>query len=178
MDKTLIIAILGPILLTFGGIITWLLKSKREDVLLSEERTREFKIKTYEALLEPFVTVFTFTLKDYQKQKGINKLLTLEYRKAAFNLMTFGSDEVVQSYNKIMQTFYNLDANELGDQEYAEIMLAVFSEFLLNIRKDLYTRKTNLKRSELVEFMLNDIETYRDNIDKMIIKNKTFANRG
>ncbi|MDP2541166.1 hypothetical protein V1T75_11635 [Tenacibaculum sp. FZY0031] len=169
MDKTLIITILSPILITVGGLITWFFKSKREDTLIAEEKTREFKIKTYETLLEPFITVFTFTLKENQKQKGINKLLSLEYRKAAFNLTTFGSDEVVKSYNNIMQAFFNIKAEDYEDEgegeEYAVIMLTYLSDLLLNIRKDLYTKKTDLARSEMLAFMINDIEKHKNRID-------------
>lgn len=109
MDKALIIALISPILITIGGLITWFFKSKREDILLAEEKTRDFKIKTYETLLEPFIVVFTFNLRENQKQKGVNKLLSLEYRKAAFNLNTFGSDEVVKSYNLLTQAFLKLN---------------------------------------------------------------------
>lgn len=167
MDKTLIIALISPILITIGGLISWFFKSKREDILLAEEKTRDFKIKTYETLLEPFIVVFTFTLKENQKQKGINKLLSLEYRKAAFNLTTFGSDEVVKSYNRIMQAFFNIKSEDFedDDEEYAVIMLTHLSDLLLNIRKDLYTKKTNLKRSEMLEFMINDIEKHQFRIN-------------
>ena len=175
-DKTLIVAILSPTIITIGGLITWYLKSKREDVIIAEEKTRNFKIKTYETLLEPFITVFTFTLSDKMKEKGINKLLSLEYRKAAFNLMTFGSDEVVKSYNQLMQAFYKLNLESFEeDEEYAIIMLSCFSDLMLNIRKDLYTKHTDLKRSEMIEFMITDIEKYKSKINKMNIKS-TFAN--
>jgi len=167
MNSTIIIAVLGPILLTTGGLITWFFKSKREDTLIAEEKTREFKIKTYETLLEPFITVFTFTLNDNQKQKGINKLLSLDYRKAAFNLTTFGSDEVVKSYNNIMQAFFNIKSEDFADddEEYAIIMLTYLSDLLLNIRKDLYTKKTDLVRSEMLAFMINDIDKHQHRIN-------------
>lgn len=167
MNSTIIIAVLGPILLTIGGLITWFFKSKREDTLIAEEKTREFKIKTYETLLEPFITVFTFTLNENQKQKGINKLLSLDYRKAAFNLTTFGSDEVVKSYNNIMQAFFNIKSEDFADddEEYAVIMLTYLSDLLLNIRKDLYTKKTDLVRSEMLAFMINDIDKHQHRIN-------------
>ncbi|MEO8233961.1 MAG: hypothetical protein ABI549_00980 [Flavobacterium sp.] len=117
-------------------------------------------------MLEQFITVFTFTLTEKQKQTGIDKLKTLEYRKSSFNLMTFGSDEVVKSFNKIMQAFYTIDASQFeDDEEYALIMLTLISDLLLNIRKDLYTKKTKLKRSEMLEFMINDIKKYEEKIN-------------
>lgn len=166
MENTLILAIASPILITIGGLITWFVKSKKDDVLLSEEKSREFKIKTYEELLEPFITVFTFALPEKEKQIGINKLTSLEYRKAGFNLMTFGSDDVVKSYNKIMQAFFTINAKDFSDdEEYAIIMLSLISDLLLNIRKDLYTKKTKLKRSEMLEPMINDIKKYEEKIN-------------
>ena len=166
MNNTLIIALLSPILITIGGLVTWFFKSKREDTLLAQERTREFKIKTYETLLEPIIIAFTFTLNEKKKTQGINKLHSLEYRKAAFNLMTFGSDEVVKSYNKIMQSFFNTNSEDFDDEEeYAVVMLTYISDLMKNIRKDLYTKKTNLKRSEFLEFMINDIEKHKERIN-------------
>ncbi|WP_395054352.1 hypothetical protein [Flavobacterium sp.] len=166
MDKTFILAIASPIFITIGGLLTWFIKSKKDDILLSEEKSREFKIKTYEELLEPFITVFTFALPEEEKQIGIKKLSSLEYRKSGFNLMTFGSDEVVKSYNKIMQAFFTLNTKDFTDDaEYAIIMLSLISDLLLNIRKDLYTKKTKLKRSEMLEPMITDIKKYEEIIN-------------
>ena len=164
MGTNLIFAILSPILLTIGGIISWLIKTKKEELHTQEEKAREEKLKTYEVLLEPYIIAFTFTISEKDKEKGINKIKTLEYRKAAFNLMTFGSDEVVRSFNKIMQGFYtapsDMDKSELGFSH-----LKNFSELLLVIRKDLYAKNTKLKRSEMLEFMMNDLEKYRVKFD-------------
>ncbi len=91
----------------------------------------------------------------------------IDYRRAAFNLMTFGSDDVVRAYNKLMQTFFNRKPEHFKDNiEYGEHILRVFSDLLLTIRKDLYTKRTRLKRSEMIEFMLTDIENHRKQIDK------------
>ena len=99
MNQTLIIAILSPILITIGGIISWMIKSKKEEVLNAEAKSREFKIETYKTLLEPFIATLTFTLPEKVKQKEINKLTTLEYKKTVFDLTTFGSDESIKIFN-------------------------------------------------------------------------------
>jgi hypothetical protein len=171
MNQTLIIAILTPILLTLGGIISWGLKAKREESLNSEAKSREYKINTYKLLLEPFIATFTFTLPEKVKQKEINKLTTLEYKKAVFDLTTFGSDEAIKIFNKIMQTFYHADEykDENGEQtsDYGNRLIALLSEFLLQIRKDLYSKKTKLKRSEMLEFMITDMDKTKHTINKM-----------
>lgn len=79
--------------------------------------------------------------------------------------MTFGSDDVVKSYNKIMQAFYTIEAKDLDSEEYAIIMLSLISDLLLNIRKDLYTKTTKLNRSEMLEPMINDIKKYEEIIN-------------
>ena len=72
MNQTLLIAILSPILITIGGIVSWILKSKKEEVLNAESKSREFKIETYKKLLEPFIATLTFTLPEKIKHKEIN----------------------------------------------------------------------------------------------------------
>jgi len=171
MNQTLIIAVLSPIFLTVGGIVSWIIKSKKEDVLNSEAKSREFKIETYKTLLEPFIATMTFTLSEKVKQKEINKLTTLEYKKAVFDLTTFGSDKAIQIFNKIMQTFFHSDIykDENGEytSDYGNRLIALLSELLLQIRKDLYTKKTKLKRSEMLEFMITDMEQTKDIINEM-----------
>lgn len=171
MNETLIIAILSPILLTIGGIISWIIKTKKEEVLNAEAKSRDFKIETYKTLLEPFIATMTFTLSDKVKQKEINKLTTLEYKKAVFDLTTFGSDKAIQIFNKIMQTFFHSDKfrddNGNYKSEYGNRLIALVSELLLQIRKDLYSKRTGLQRSEMLEFMITDIETTKGIINKM-----------
>ena len=168
MDTSLIIAIISPVLITVGGLISWLIKSRKEELLALEERAREHKLKTYEMLLEPFIGAFTFTLTPEEKDKFYQKMHTVEYRQAAINLISFGSDEVVRSYNKIMQDFFNPPINKSGEnkEEYALLHLKNFADFLLNIRKDLYDKRSNLKRSETLEFMITDVEKHRKIFDK------------
>lgn len=171
MNQTLLIAILSPILITVGGIVSWILKSKKEEILNAESKSREFKIETYKKLLEPFIATLTFTLPEKVKQKEIDKLTTLEYKKAVFDLTTFGSDKAIQIFNKIMQTFFHSDKykDENGNYgpEYGNRLLALISELFLQIRKDLYTKRTKLKRSEMLEFMITDMKMNERLINEM-----------
>jgi hypothetical protein len=167
MDTAVLIAIISPLLLTIGGWLTWMLKAKREESLAQEEKTRQFRINTYETLLEPYYGLFTFNLPEKLKDKEIQKIATIEYKKAAFNLTTFGSDEVVRSFNDLMQTYYHKRVDQFPNKtDFGVHMLRVFSNFLLAIRKDLYSKNTKLKRSQLVEFMITDIDNYRNTVDK------------
>ncbi len=171
MVKELVIVFAAQIIIFGGGLITWYLKSKREDKLLAEERTRDFKIETYRTLLEPYIILFTFTASKREKDDGSKKLLSVKYKTAAFNLTTFGSDQVVRSFNVLMQSMFNADVDNIreDDNSYSVIMLSLIADFLLSIRMDLYTSNTKLERSEMIEFFITDIDNYRDAIDALKI---------
>jgi hypothetical protein len=170
MNNTLLIALLTPILMAFTGIITWYIKTRKEEILNIELRSREFKIKTYKALLEPYVALWITSLSQEQKQNEIKKVLTIEYKNTIFDLMTFGSDEVINIFNKIMQTAYHQESYKKKgmnmQDEYSIRFLSLFSELLLRIRKDLYSKKTKLQRSEMIENMITDIENYKEQINR------------
>jgi hypothetical protein len=160
MTDTVLIAILSPILITVGGLITWFLKSRKESLLLIEERSREKRMNTYKEILDPFIILITHTASKNEKEKATNTISSSNYKKAAFDLITFGSDETVRCYNSMMQYVFNAQNNDTVE------LLRLFTDLILNIRKDLYSKKTKLKRSEVLEFTLTDIEKYRKSIDK------------
>jgi len=173
MNEAVMIAILSPILLTIGGLITWIIKSKKEETLNAEAKSREYKIDTYKTLLNPFIATFTTTMPEKYRQKEIDKIKTLEFKKAAFDLTTFGSDRAIQVFNKIMQTFYHSDEFKKGDGdldiEDGNRLIALISEFLLVIRKDLYSKSTKLNRSEMLEFMITDMNENAKQINSIKI---------
>lgn len=173
MNETILIAILSPILLTIGGIISWIIKSKKEETLNAEAKSREYKIETYKTLLNPFIATFTTTIPQKSREKEISKIKTLEFKKAAFDLTTFGSDKSIKVFNKIMQTFYHADEFKNDDGyynvEYGNRLIALISEFLLVIRKDLYSKSTKLKRSEMLEFMITDMNKNAEKINSLKI---------
>jgi hypothetical protein len=171
MNETLLLALLSPVLLTVGGIISWIIKSKKEEIINAEEKSREFKLETYKKLLEPFVATFTNTIDQKIRKKEIDKIKTLEYKRAIFDLTTFGSDKAIQIFNKIMQTFYRADEykDDNGEYsvEYGNRLIALISELMLQIRKDLYSKRTKLKRSEMLEFMITDMKNTEELINNM-----------
>lgn len=174
LNDTNLISILSPILLTIGGIVSWLLKSKKEETLNAEIRSREYKIQTYKTLLNPFIATLTTTILEKNRQKEIDKIKTLEYKKASFDLTTFGSDRAIKIFNKIMQTFYHSDEfrddnGNFDKENYGNRLIALMSEFLLVIRKDLYKSNTKLNRSEMLEFMITDMRESAKQINDMKI---------
>ncbi len=102
-------------------------------------------------------------------------IFSKERKEGVFDLTTFGSDEAIRIFNKIMQTFFHSknykDENGENTPEYGNRLIALISEFLLQIRKDLYSKKTKLKRSEMLEFMITDMGKTKDLINKMNFNN-------
>ncbi|MEQ9285920.1 MAG: hypothetical protein RIG77_03365 [Cyclobacteriaceae bacterium] len=106
MNQTILLAILSPILVTTGGLITWFMKSRKDSLLAIEERAKEKRLKTYEIITEPLIMMLGSRGSTKTEQKASTMILSIEYKKAGFNLITFGSDEMVRTYNKMMQHFY------------------------------------------------------------------------
>lgn len=162
--NTILIASISPLLVVTGGIITWFLKTRKETLILAEERSREKRLETYKKILDPYIVIITPKAKQSEKEKALAKITTVEYKRASFDLITFGSDQTVRSYNNLMQYFFK-DKTESLDKSQLEV-IRHFAELVLNIRKDLYSKKTRLKRSETIEFTITDMYNHRDWLDK------------
>lgn len=80
-------------------------------------------------------------------------------------MTSFGSDLPLKIVSQIMQTFFHSEKyreeNGAYSEEYEIRLLALISELLLQIRKDIYSSKTKLKRAGMVEFMLIDMKESR-----------------
>jgi hypothetical protein len=159
MDNSILVTFLSPILITLGGIISWLIKSKKESLQLAEQLSREKRLETYKKILDPYLTVLTPLATAEEKEEALRIIPSSKYKKTAFDLVTFGSDETVRCFNKLMQHAYINAGQEKNNTD----ILILFSDFILNIRKDLYSKKTKLKNYETLEFTVTDI---KDHIDK------------
>lgn len=160
MENTTLIALLSPILLTVGGIISWFLKSRNESLQLAEQLSREKRLETYKIILDPYLVILSPHASKELKDEATKRLLSVNYKKASFDLVTFGSDNTVRSFNKLMQYPFNKLTNDDLD------IIVLFSEFTLNVRKDLYSKKTKLDSSETLEFTITDIKNYKDKFKK------------
>lgn len=155
---TLITALGAPILVFIGGLISWFFKTKKEELKAIEERALEKRIDTYNKILNPFIILFAAKENQKMKDKALDEITSIDYRKAGFNLITFGSDEMVNAYNEMMQGFYKGEASENPNETMKK-----FANFLLSIRKDVYNKDTKLKNWDMLKFMITDIEKIVNN---------------
>jgi len=144
--------ILGPtILVIVGGIITWFIKAKIEELRSVEEKLRDKQRKIYVQILEPYIRLFTDTSEQGIK-KAIREITSYEYRKTAFELALFGADAVVRAYNELLQHAYKVESGQ--EQRDHNKILQIMGRFLLEIRKSLGNKRTKLKDAEMLEAMI------------------------
>jgi hypothetical protein len=147
--------IIGPTLLvTIGGLITWFLKSRKEELQAIEERALERRIEIYNKIMFPIIQLLSSSTNQTILDKATKTIKSVEYRQAAFNLITFGSDELVNSYNEMMQAFYKSE-----EEQNPKKLMEKLASFILHIRKDVYNKNTKLDKWDTLKFMITDIET-------------------
>ena len=147
--------ILPTLLVVATALITWFLKDKSEKLKFQREKLIEEKRKNYEKILEPIIRVFVVAKNKAEMAKAIKQIQSYDYKKSAFQLMLFGSDNVVNAYNDYFQYLYK---NESSLDPI--VMLNSLGKVILEIRKDLGNDKTALKEFDMLRFMIPDIDKF------------------
>jgi hypothetical protein len=149
--------VLGPtLLMVLGGIITWFTKSKIEELHAIQEKLREERRKTYAQILDPYIRLFS-DIKGKGPEKALEKITSYDYKKTAFDLNLFGSDEVVCAYNNLMKHSYEVEVT--GNKDPKE-MMSLWGTLLLEIRKSLGNKDTKLKKFDMLRAMVKDIDKF------------------
>ena len=171
---TTIGAIATPIVVAILGIFAWRVKVSYERQTKLQENLQTDRIKIYNEILEPFIILFmsddawNADPKNRSKNKSKNEiavpmLLSLEYKRNAFRMALLGTDEVVRSYNNLMQYFFSQSEqpSDLSPEEKGKEMIALVGSFLLEIRKSMGNEATDLDRWEMLEWFITDARRYR-----------------
>lgn len=182
LDTTSAIATLvTPFLLLGLGGLGWLIKSKVQASQVKvesrdarirelEDRLREDRIKTYNAILEPFFLLFTseeaFAKDPKFRNKNKNdlamtRMLSVEYREVGFKLSLVANDSVVRAYNKLMQYFYHTEKDPRPIDEKVCDWIALMGGLLLEIRKSMGNESSALDRWEMVEWFMTDASSLK-----------------
>lgn len=164
-------SIATPIVLLALAAIGWIFRSRVERRFALEDKLRDDRVETYYQILEPYIIMFMADAawnsdpKNKNKSKfdvGSRKMLSLEYRKQGFRLALFGSDEVMRSYNKLMQYFFTRDANSPVTKEVVRDSISMIGELILEIRRSVGNSETKLDRLEMLEWFLSEMDEYRN----------------
>jgi len=146
---------LGPtLLMVLGGIIAWFIKSNIEEFRAIEEKLRKERRNIYVQILDPYIRLFA-DIKVKGPGEAIKSITSYNYKKTAFELNLFGSDEVVWAYNSLMKHAYK--AETTGNQDPKE-MMRLWGKLLLEIRKSLGNKKTKLDEFDMLRAMVKDID--------------------
>ncbi len=143
-----------------GSIITWIIRSRLEELRAIEERLSVERRKVYSEILDPYVKLFaSLKLKDEGvsiiEQEITPQISSYEYRKTIFELGLLGSDEVVRAYNNLMQYFFKLDATEKQDMRET---IRLWGTLRLEIRKSLGNKRTKLNALDMLRGEITDID--------------------
>jgi hypothetical protein len=149
--------ILPTILVVSTGLITWFLKDKSEKLKLQREKLIDEKRANYEKILEPIIRTFAGAKNKNELAKAIKQVQSFDYKKTSFQLMLFGSDNVVNAYNDFFQYLYRNDSEKKPIE-----MLKALGKIILEIRKDLGNDKTALKEYDMLRFMITDIDKLKN----------------
>ena len=146
---------LGPtLLMVLGGIITWFIKSRIEELRAIEEKLREERRNIYAQILDPYIHLFADIKKGKGPDEALKRVTSYDYRKTAFDLNLFGSDEVIWAFNNLMEHTYEAEAT--GKQDPKK-MISLWGKLLLEIRKSLGNKKTKLNEVDMLRAMIKDV---------------------
>lgn len=143
-----------------------------------EEKLRDDRIEIYNKILEPFI-ILLMPEEIFQNDEAFQRdkrfrgktkdevgqilMLSMEYRQTAFKLTLMGSDEVVRAYNEFMQFFYaranNPDLPVELNRNSTATMLKLLGQFLLEIRRSMGNKASDLTSIEMLEWMIKDIRS-------------------
>ena len=147
-------AIVGPLLIIIGGIISWFIKDKSEKLKIQEKKVKEEQEKIYNELLKPYLLI----LSDPKKiSEATNIISSDEYKENAFKMRFFGSDNIINAHNELMKISY--EAEKTGKQDSIK-MMEVIGQLFLAVRKDLGHPKTKLREKDMISFIIKDIDKY------------------
>ena len=169
---TAIGSIATPILVLVLTAIGWTIRTNLQRKIELEDKLRNDRVEIYNIILEPFIMLLTpkkawqSDIKNKNKDKdqiAVNLMLTMEYRKKAFQLSLVANDEVVKSYNNLMQYFYSRSEEVESKPSISELkdMMSLLGKFLLEIRKSTGNETTKLDNWEMLEWFITDVRKYK-----------------
>jgi len=164
-------AIATPILVALLGALGWRLRTRLERQLQLEDQLRSDRVEIYNEILEPFVILLTTDAAWQAGPKNRNRdknqaaqaiMLSVSYRKNAFQMSLLGSDSVVKAYNDLMQFLYQRgEAAQPIPPDDSKTMMHLLGGFLLAIRKSMGNESTKRDNWDMLEWFMTDARKWR-----------------
>jgi len=151
-----LVVTLGPtFLVVLGGIVTWFLKAKNEELKVTQEKLNSERTELYRKMLEPYVRLLASSSSAKETDKSVKQIQSFDWQNASTHLILFGSDEVIRAWNNFAQ--YNYRMGEDSEKYNVYELLNLYGHLLLAIRKDVGNKKTKLKAKETMMWKIRDI---------------------
>ncbi|MHB8162668.1 MAG: hypothetical protein ACYDGT_09270 [Thermoleophilia bacterium] len=147
--------VVAPVLAAAVGFTVWYIQSRIERIRREEERILDERRTVYLTILDPFIRIFAGINKPAEAKKAQEQLVSYEYKRTALEFNLIGSDNVVHSFNTFMQ--YNFKS-----ESDPKVMLTLWGELLLEIRRSVGDPKTDLEPVDMLKAQINDIDTFLD----------------
>jgi len=168
---TAIGAIATPILVAVLGAVGWRLRTRLERQAELEDQLRSDRVEIYNEILEPFIILLTTdaawqadpkSRKRDKNQVAQEIMLSVAYRKKAFQMSLVGSDSVVKAYNDLMQFFYQRgDGSQPTQSDDLKTIMKLLGGFLLAIRQSMGNESTKLDSWDMLEWFMTDARKWR-----------------
>lgn len=169
---TAIGAIATPVLLAVLSVIGWQVRRRVERRIELENQLRKDRVEIYNDIIEPFViflmTDAAWSLDRRNKGKSKNQvamtqMLSLDYRRRGFQMSLIGSDDVVRSYGRLLQFFYDrAEDSAAPTNESLREMLELLGSFLLEVRRSMGNEATKLDAWDMIEWWMSDAKRLRE----------------
>ena len=148
--------LLAPLLMIIGGIITWIIKARTEELKVIKEQLREEQRQIYKDILAPIIQLLGSIHNEKNQATAVKKIQSIDYKKTAFDLSMVGSDGVVKAWSDFMQYMYTASEEDKATKPLKPLEL--LGTVMLEIRKNLGHKNTKLKAIELLKFLVTDID--------------------
>jgi hypothetical protein len=139
----------------------WLIEHRLQAARAAEHRLYEARRVLYQDILKPYTEVFQAigakpaNAGELARKAQIH-LASADHRIRINELMMMGSDQVIESFNRLVRFQIEVRAGEL--EEKPGDVLWLWSDLLLAIRKDVGDPRTNLSAPAMIEGWVQDMD--------------------
>jgi hypothetical protein len=155
--QDILIPLILALVAAIGSIIVWVVRSKTEESRATRIKLDEERRKTYSEILSPYIRILVDSKNREGAAKALKEIKSFDYKKTAFELTLFGSDNVVRAYNAFLQYAYKAESDE-SDEQRAIGYMRLWGQLLLEIRKDVGNKKTGLNERDMLRWLIRDID--------------------
>ena len=159
-------SIATPVLVLVLTALGWKARTSIERRIELENKLQDDRIEIYNQILEPLIILlmseeaWVSDKRNRNRDKNdfaTSKMLSLDYRRLGFKLSLMAPDDLVRSYNDLMQYFYNMGENQSHHTNHSNVeILTLLGNFLVQIRKSMGNEATKLNHWDMCEWWMSD----------------------